>query len=145
VEDFLTALGYPVGHVTVYRDVQEAGKKARELRAGWLKQAGEVKVVGGDPTRARCGGEDVVIGVAVDDREGFTLTIDVLDNEQTETLCEWLLPILVLAAKLFGGELAELNGESGAKKRGPTGPLENGRGCTPRAVAIRPAVLPGQG
>ena len=96
VEDFLTALGYPVGYVTVYRDVQEVGKKARELRAGWLKQAGKVKVVGGDPTHARCDGEDVVIGVAVDDREGFTLTIDVLDNEQTETLYEWLQPILEL-------------------------------------------------
>jgi hypothetical protein len=29
VEDFLTALGYPVDHVTVDRDVQEAEEKAR--------------------------------------------------------------------------------------------------------------------
>ena len=94
VEDFLTALGYPVNHVTVYRDVQEAGEKIRELREEWLTQAGRVRVVGGDPTHARCGGEDVVLGVAVEAREGSILTIDVLDNEQTETLCQWLQPLL---------------------------------------------------
>jgi hypothetical protein len=38
VEDFLTALGCPLDHVTVYRDVQEAGEKARELREEWLKR-----------------------------------------------------------------------------------------------------------
>jgi transposase-like protein len=96
VEDFLTALGCPLDHVTVYRDVQEAGKKARGAREEWLKRAGRVRVVGGDPTHVRCGGEDVVIGVAVDAQEGFTLTIDVLENEQTETLYEWLQPILEL-------------------------------------------------
>ena len=96
VEDFLTAFGSPVDHVTVYRDVQEAGERACQLREEWLKQAGKVRVVGGDPTHARCGGEDVVIGVAVDAQEGLVLTIDVLENEQTETLCQWLLPILDL-------------------------------------------------
>lgn len=45
VEDFLTALGCPLDHVTVYRDVQEAGEKGREVREEWLKQAGRVKVV----------------------------------------------------------------------------------------------------
>jgi transposase-like protein len=96
VESFLEALGWPVGHVTVYRDVQEAGKKARELRTGWLRRAGEVRVVGGDPTHVRCNGEDVVVGVAVDAQEGFTLAIDILENEQTETLYQWLQPILEL-------------------------------------------------
>jgi transposase-like protein len=96
VEDFLTALGCPLDHVTIYRDVQEAGEKARNLREEWLKRAGTVKVVGGDPTHARCQGQDVVIGVAVDAQAGLILSIDVLENEQTETLCEWLQPILEL-------------------------------------------------
>jgi transposase-like protein len=96
VEDFLTAFGYPVDHVTIYRDVQEAGEKARELREEWLKQAGRVKVVGGDPTHAQCAGDDVVIGIAVDAQKGFILTIDVLENEQMETLYQWLQPILEL-------------------------------------------------
>jgi hypothetical protein len=96
VEDFLTALGWPLDHVTVYRDVQEAGEKAGNLREEWVKRVGEVKVVGGDPTHARCHGKDVVIGVAVDAQEGMILSIDVLENEQTETLYEWLQPILEL-------------------------------------------------
>jgi transposase-like protein len=77
VDDFSTALGYPVDHVTVYRDVQEAGEKGRELRQEWLTQAGRFRVVSGDPTHARCGGEHVAIGVAVDAQEGFILTLDV--------------------------------------------------------------------
>ena len=32
VEDFLTALRYPVGYATVYRNVQEAGERALQLR-----------------------------------------------------------------------------------------------------------------
>jgi transposase-like protein len=96
VEDFLTALGYPLDHVTVYRDVQEGGEKARGLRQEWVKRVGGVKSVGADATHARCGGEDVVIGVAVDAQEGTILTIEVLDNEQTETLYQWLEPILEL-------------------------------------------------
>jgi transposase-like protein len=96
VEDFLTALGCPLDHVTVYRDVQEAGEKGRNLREEWVNRAGEVKVVGGDLTHARCNGQDVVIGVAVDAREGLILDIEVLENEQTETLYEWLQPILAL-------------------------------------------------
>jgi transposase-like protein len=96
VEDFLTALGWPLDHVTVYRDVQEAGERAQDLREEWVKRAGEVKVVGGDPTHARCNGQDVVIGVAVDAQKGIILDIDVLENEQTETLYEWLQPILEL-------------------------------------------------
>jgi len=96
VEDFLTTLRHPVDHVTVYRDVQEAGEKAREMRRGWRRQAGSVKVVAGDPTHARCSGEDVVIGVAVDAQKGIVLNIAVLENKQTQTLYEWLQPILDL-------------------------------------------------
>jgi len=52
-----------------------------------------VRVVGGDPTRVRCGGEDVVVGVTVDDERGITLDIAILDDERTDTLKDWLLPI----------------------------------------------------
>jgi hypothetical protein len=37
-----------------------------------------------------------VVGVTVDDERGITLDIVVLENEQTETLKTWLLPILAL-------------------------------------------------
>jgi transposase-like protein len=94
VEDFLTAIGYPLDHTTIYRDVQEAGEEVRKQRRGWLKQVEGIQVVGGDPTSVRCSGTDVVIGVTVDAQEGVVLDIAVLDNQRTDTLYEWLQPIL---------------------------------------------------
>ena len=97
VEDALAALECFLGKTTVWRNVQAAGEKVRELRQAWLQQqAGKVRVVGGDPTHVRCGGEDVVVGVAVDDERGITLDIVLLENERTETLKTWLLPLLDL-------------------------------------------------
>ena len=94
VEDVLTALGCFLGRTTVWRNVQAAGKKVRGLREAWLQRVGKVRVVGGDLTRVRCGGKEVVVGVAVGDEQGITLDIVWLENEQTETLKGWLLPIL---------------------------------------------------
>ena len=95
VEDFMGALGRPVGKTTVYRDVQAAGEQVRELREDWLGgQAGRVRVVGGDPTHVRCQGKDVIVGVTVDAEAGTTLDICILDNEQAETLTGWLKPMI---------------------------------------------------
>jgi hypothetical protein len=94
VEDVLTALGCFLGRTTVWRNVQAAGKKVRGLREAWLQRVGKVRVVGGDLTRVRCGGKEVVVGVTVGDEQGITLDIVWLENEQTETLKGWLLPIL---------------------------------------------------
>jgi transposase-like protein len=97
VEDALVALECPLGKTTVYRNVQAAGENVRKVRQAWLQQqAGKVRVVGGDPTHVRCSGQDVVVGVVVDDERGITLDIVLLENEQTETLKTWLLPMLEL-------------------------------------------------
>ena len=95
VEDFMSGLGYPVGKTTVYRDVQAAGEKVHSLRQAWLRrQAGKVRIVGGDSTHVRCGGEDVIVGVTVNAETGMTLDICILDNEQAESLTDWLQPML---------------------------------------------------
>jgi transposase-like protein len=95
VEDALVALECPLSKTSVYRDVQAAGENVRELRQTWLQQqAGKVRIVGGDPTHVRCSGKDVVVGVVVDDERGITLDIVLLENERTETLKTWLLPML---------------------------------------------------
>lgn len=97
VESILAGLECALDHVTVYRNVQAAGKKVRELRTGWLAQgAGKVRVVAGDLTYVRCQGEEVIIGVAVDAQKGITLDIKVLDSQETAALEAWLLPILDL-------------------------------------------------
>jgi transposase-like protein len=113
VEDALAALEWFLGKTTVWRNVQAAGEKVRELRQARLQgQAGKVRVVGGDPTHVRCGGEDVVVGVAVDDERGITLDIVLLENERTETLKTWLLPLL----DLVGAEVLTTDDADGFKE-----------------------------
>ena len=96
VEDVLEALGYALDHTTVYHNVQAAGKQVRQLRQIWLQQKGKVAVVGGDLTYLRCQGESVAIAIAVDDQTGVTLDIEILENEESETLAAWLDPLLDL-------------------------------------------------
>jgi len=96
VEDLLEALGLSLDHSSVYRNVQEAGEQVRKFRNERLLQAGlSAEVVGGDLTYVKCQGEQVVLGVAVG-AEGIMLDIEVLDNEETETLMAWLQPLLEL-------------------------------------------------
>ena len=103
VEDVLVALGIPLGKSTVYRDVQAAGEKARQLRREWVaQQAGKIRVLGSDLTTVRCKGEDVVVGVAVDAQRGLLVDIVLLDDERTETLQRWLQPVLeMVGAKVM--------------------------------------------
>jgi transposase-like protein len=113
VEDALLALGFPLGKTTIYRDVQAAGEGARQLRRWWLKRREErIRGLGGDTTHVRCGGKDVVVGVAVDDERGITLDITLLENEQMETLKAWLEPLL----ELVGGEVLITDDAEGFKE-----------------------------
>ena len=104
VADLLEALGLSLDHVSVYRNVQAAGDQVRQLRnERWLQGDLSVEVVGGDLippqgrdlTYVKCKGEQVVLGVAAG-AEGIMLDIEVLDNEETETLVAWLQPLLEL-------------------------------------------------
>jgi transposase-like protein len=95
VEDFLETFDHCVDHTTVYRNVQAAGEAARQLGRVWLHQLrGKVAVVGSDLTYVRCRGEQVAIAVAVDDAEGMMLDIELLDDEERETVKGWLPPLL---------------------------------------------------
>lgn len=112
VEDVLEALGYALDHTTVYLNVQAAGKRVRQLRQIWLQQKGKVAVVGGDLTYLRCQGERVAIAIAVDDQTGVTLDVEIVDNEESETLAAWLEPLL----DLVGAEVLLTDDQDGFKK-----------------------------
>jgi transposase-like protein len=102
VEDFLSALGFYLDHTSVYRNVQAAGKQAQRIRETWLHQiAGKASVIGGDLTYLSCRGETVAVAVAIDPQAGVMLDIEIVDNEETETLQRWLDPLL----KLVGAEV----------------------------------------
>ena len=105
VEDLLNALGLFLSYSSVYRNVQAAGEQVRKLKKAWLRSPGDptgrqsdrkIKVLGGDLTYLQCKGEKVVIGLAIDAQEGVLLDIEVLENEETETIQRWLQPLLEL-------------------------------------------------
>jgi len=113
VEDALGALDWFLGKTTVYRDVQAAGEKARELRAAWLRQQrGKVRFVGADPTQVRCGGEEVIVALAVDARHGPVLEVVILEDERAVTLQQWLQPLV----ELVGAEVLVTDDADGFKE-----------------------------
>ena len=107
VSDALEALGILLakplylGKTTVYRNVQEAGHTARRLRRAWLQQGKSIKVMGADITQVKCNGNTLLIGVVVDDLTGIELSIDILEDETTETQLAWLREM----AELIGAEV----------------------------------------
>jgi len=111
VEDLLQALGLSLDHSSVYRNVQAAGERVRQLRSEHLRQGDlTVEVMGGDLTYVKCRGEQVVLGVAAG-VEGMMLDIEVLDNEETETLVAWLQPLL----ELVGAQVLISDDQNGFK------------------------------
>jgi transposase-like protein len=102
VEDVLEALGHPLDHTTVYHNVQAAGQKVRQIRQTWQKQAGKVAVVGSDLTYLRCQGEQVAVAIMIDDQTGVTLDIEIVENEESETLSAWVEPLIeILGAEVL--------------------------------------------
>lgn len=106
IEDVLSALGCYLDHTTIYRIIQAAGGQVQDLRRGWLEQeATKVSVVGVDLTYLRCRGERVALAVAIDAQTGVTLDVEILDNEETETIKAWLGPLLNLVnAKVLASD-----------------------------------------
>lgn len=95
VEDMLTALGFYLSDSTVYRNVQAAGGQVRHLKSNRLEQGkSKIKVVGGDLTYVEYQGEQAIIGVAIDVEQGIVLDIELLNNEEADTIEAWLHPLL---------------------------------------------------
>jgi transposase-like protein len=112
VEDVLTALGFYLDHTTVYRNVQAAGRTVLELRQRWLQQLTcKVSVAGADLTYLSCRGETVAVAVMVDADAGIMLDVEILGNEETDTLHAWLQPLL----DLVGAEVLISDDQDGFK------------------------------
>ena len=101
VSDVLDALGWFLGKTTVFRDVQATGGRAQQLREAWLQQGQKTQVIGADLTRVKCNGENLVVGVVVDDHSGIELAIDILEDESAESILAWLHEVV----KLVGAEV----------------------------------------
>lgn len=89
----LTALGHPLGKTAAYEAVQAAGKKVAGLRREEVRVSQArllVAALGADLTSVKCKGEWLTVGVTTDAIAGTTLTIDILDNGEADTLKEWV-------------------------------------------------------
>jgi hypothetical protein len=89
----LTALGHPLGKTAVYDAVQAAGAKVTGLRREDVQVSTAqllVAALGADLTSVKCKGEWLTVGVTTDAVVGTTLTIDILDNGEADTLQEWV-------------------------------------------------------
>jgi len=89
----LTALGHPLGKTAVYDAVQAAGAKVTGLRREEVQVSTAqllVSALGADLTSVKCKGEWLTVGVTTDAVVGTTLTIDILDNGEADTLQEWV-------------------------------------------------------
>lgn len=89
----LTALGHPLGKTAAYEAVQAAGEKVAGLRRDAVRVSTArllVAALGADLTSVKCKGEWLTLGVTTDAVVGTTLTIDILDNGEADTLKEWV-------------------------------------------------------
>jgi hypothetical protein len=89
----LAALGHPLGKTAVYNAVQAAGEKVQGLRRDAVQVSLArllVAALGADLTSVKCQGEWLTVGVMTDAISGTTLTIDILDNGEADTLQKWV-------------------------------------------------------
>jgi transposase-like protein len=84
VSDFVGALDCYVCKTTVYNNVQDAGRKARQRQRSSVKGGGKRPVIGADGTYVKIKGEQVGIEVVVDDESGELLGLDIIVSENSE-------------------------------------------------------------
>ena len=84
----LADFGVSVSRMSVWRDVQEAGRNARRKHAG--RARGQVRVMGADETAVRVKGVKKVVGVVTDAETGQVLGLDVLVERDADGFMEWL-------------------------------------------------------
>ena len=89
----LGTLGHALGKTAVYEAVQAAGEKVAGLRRDAVQVSTArllVAALGADLTSVKCRGEWLTVGVTTDAIAGTTLTIDILDNGEADTLQTWV-------------------------------------------------------
>jgi transposase-like protein len=89
----LSALGHPLGKTAAYEAVQAAGQRVAGLRREEVRVSTArtlVAALGADLTSVKCKGQWLTLGLTTDAIAGTTLTIDILDNGEADTLKEWV-------------------------------------------------------
>jgi transposase-like protein len=140
----LAALGWPLSKVAVYYAVQEAGAAVAGLRREAVARGGgRIVALGADLTSVRCGGQWLSVGVSVDAVRGTVLSLDLLPNGETATLCAWVQEV----AAMLGAQVLVSDDADGFKSAADaTGLLQQvctahvGRNTDAWVEAITPAL-----
>jgi len=107
----LSALGHSLSKTAVYYAVQAAGERVQGLRREDVRLPlgrALIAALGVDLTTVKCKGEWVTVGVSVDAAAGATLTVDILDDAEAETLTAWVQQIAdVLGAEVLVSDDAD--------------------------------------
>lgn len=101
VADVLTALGLPIAKSTVYANVQEAGRASRRHQQADSRASKTRAVIGADATYLKLRGEQVTVGMVVDDRTEELLGLELLPSENTDDLTDFVREI----AEAVGAEV----------------------------------------
>ena len=81
------AFGVSISRMSVWRDVQEAGRNARRKQSGGAR--GQVRVIGEDETVVRVNGEKTVAGVVTGAETGQVLGLDLLVERDSDGFDSW--------------------------------------------------------
>ena len=84
----VAAFGVSVSRMSVWRDVQEAGRNARRKHADGAR--GRVSAISADETAVRVKGAKTVIGVAPRAATCEVLGLDVMAERDSDGFMEWL-------------------------------------------------------
>ena len=79
--------GVSISRMSVWRDVQEAGRNARRKQSGGAR--GQVRVIGEDETVVRVKGEKTVAGVVTGAETGQVLGLDLLVERDSDGFDSW--------------------------------------------------------
>jgi transposase-like protein len=120
----MVALGHPLSKTAVYYAVQAAGERVQGLRREDVRlSVGQtlVAALGADLTAVKCKGKWVTVGVGVDAAAGTTLTVDILDDAEAETLTDWVREV----ADVLGAEVLVSDDADGFKQASDKNGLEH--------------------
>jgi transposase-like protein len=115
VSDFVGAIGSYVCRTTVYNNVQEAGKRARQRQGSTVREGKKRPVIGVDVTYVKVKGEQVGIEVAVDDESGELLGLDIIVSENSAEVLKTIQEV----AEEVGAEVI-VSDDHGAYKEAAT-------------------------
>jgi len=131
----------PLGKTAVSAAVHAAGEKVKGLRrdAVPVSMAGLlVSALGAAVTSVQCKGEWLTVGVTTDALTGTTLTSDLLDNGEADTLPAWLAAVAGSCRRKCGSRTMPMASRRRPMRTACSIRCARSRSCTTARLGTRP-------